>query len=103
MKGRAALVALAGMLLVGCGGETKDSTEPVTFLKGHVTIVPLRSAFIAIHDSTPQQERAIQYLLSAKKVAEGSYYLPPKQLRADCEAGVCAALCLSVGAGASKK
>src|SRR3954447_2375224 len=48
-----ALVALAGMLRVGCGDEpTKDSTEPVTFLEGHATIFPLRSAYIAVHDAT---------------------------------------------------
>ncbi len=84
----AALVVALALAAGGCGGSSvHSSTQPVHWLKGHATIIPLHSAFIAVKGLDPEQQHIVRFILGAKKVGAGSYYLPPKQYAANCAAG----------------
>jgi len=88
MRWSLALLAVLAFIL-GCGSENETKTEPVSWLDGKATVVPLHSAFIALHgDLSPKQKRVLRDITGAKRLGRDSYYLPPKQFISNCRVGI---------------
>jgi hypothetical protein len=86
-----AVLLIGGSLFVtGCGSSSSHEVEPgkpVSWLKGHATVVPIHSALVFLDKSfSPEQLSALEKVLG-KPIVNHSVFLAPKRFKALCDTG----------------